>query len=201
MNTHYKIGIMGGTFNPIHNGHITLAQKAKEYLALDQVLFMPSGVSYMKHDVLSAEHRYRMTELAIEQYPEFQISDIEFKREGNTYTVDTLELLKEKNPDNHYYFIMGADSLYAIETWHEPGRLCQLCTIVCAVRDDYTLESIKKQAEHLKDLFQADIVLLPMERIDISSTDIRNACIAGKDVSALIPHIVGDYIERYHIYG
>lgn len=201
MNTHYKVGIMGGTFNPIHNGHIALAQKAKDYFALNQVLFIPSGVSYMKHDVLSAEHRYRMTELAIEQYPEFQISDIEYKREGNTYTVDTLQILKEMNPDYHYYFILGADSLFAIETWHQPERLCQLCTIVCAVRDDYTIESIKKQAEHLKVLYQADIVLLPMERIDISSTDIRNACIAGEDVSAFIPDAVVNYIERYHIYG
>lgn len=201
MSMHRKIGIMGGTFNPIHKGHIALALKARDYLELDEVIFLPSGVSYMKKNVLPAEHRYKMVELAIEEYPFFSISDIEIVRKGNTYTVETLSMLKEQHPQNQYYFIMGADSLYAMETWYKPDGICELCTIVCTVRDDCSYDALVKQADHLKDIYNADIVLLPMERIDISSTDIRNAVKAGNTISEYVPDSVADYIERYHIYG
>lgn len=201
MKTGTKTGIMGGTFNPIHNGHLKVALCAKEYLALDEVLFIPSGISYMKKDVLSATHRYKMTELATQDYPYFSVSDIEMTRQGNTYTYDTLKLLTQKYPEQHFYFIMGADSLYAMESWYKPELLCKLCTIVCAVRDDYTFSSLEQQALHLKEIFHADINLLPIERIDISSTQIRHAIQSGQSVREYVPEAVADYIERYHIYG
>ena len=137
MNLLNKVGIMGGTFNPIHNGHIALAQSAYKTLALDKVLFMPSGKSYMKNRVLDARQRIAMIDRAISPYPYFELSTIEVERAGNTYTSETLRLLNQQNPQIHYYFIMGADSLFHIETWKDPEIIFSLSTLVCAVRDEY----------------------------------------------------------------
>ena len=119
---------MGGTFNPIHNGHILLAQAAYEYCSLDKVLFMPSGVSYLKeqNDIVTAEHRLNMTCLAVDEFEYFACSDIEIKREGNTYTVDTLRELSFKNPNCEFYFIMGADSFMSFDSWKEPEEIVKL---------------------------------------------------------------------------
>ena len=112
-----KVGIMGGTFNPIHNGHLTLAQCAQKQIGLDKVLFMPSGISYMKKNVLDPQKRADMVHLAIKDNPDFELSLIEVQKSGNTYTCETLEILTSNNPDTQYYFIMGADSLFQIEQW------------------------------------------------------------------------------------
>ena len=137
-----KIGIMGGTFNPIHNGHIALAQKAYEDLKLDKVLFMPSGTSYLKQNVLSAKHRVEMVRRAILPYSYFELSLIEVNRAGNTYTYETLQQLKCENPNIEYYFIIGADSLFNIDGWKCPERLLKTCTILAAYRDGKTNTSI-----------------------------------------------------------
>ena len=110
-----KTGIMGGTFDPIHNGHILIARSAYEKVGLDKVLFMPSGNSYMKKNVLDVSKRVEMVRLAIADFPYFELSSIEAQRQGNTYTYDTLEQLTKQNPKDEYYFIMGADSLFSIE--------------------------------------------------------------------------------------
>lgn len=130
---------MGGTFNPIHNGHLAIAKKAREQFALDQVLFMPSGVPYMKdqREVLPIETRCAMTALAIKDLPGFELSEIEMSdvaQGKNTYTCDTLRKLKIADPEAAYYFILGADSLYAIEKWEKPALIFQNCTILAAVR-------------------------------------------------------------------
>lgn len=120
-----KIGIMGGTFNPIHIGHLIIAEKAREQFGLDHVLFMPSGMPYMKdcREVLPGKTRTKMTELAIQSNLFFAISTIEVEREGRTYTYETLEYLRTQNPDTEYYFILGADSLWKIEEWKHPERI------------------------------------------------------------------------------
>ena len=110
-----KIGIIGGTFDPIHNGHLYIARKAMEEFNLSKVLFIPTGVSYMKTDVSGAVHRYEMVRLAIKNYPAFEISDLEVFRGGNTYTCETIAELKKEYPDVKFYFIIGVDTLFMME--------------------------------------------------------------------------------------
>ena len=130
-----KIGIMGGTFNPIHYGHLILAERARESFSLDYVIFIPSGLSYMKDDVLDSNIRYQMTALAIKDNPNFKISAIETNRIGNSYTYETLEELSllEKEGST-FYFIIGEDSLFNIEQWKFPERIFQLAEIIVAKR-------------------------------------------------------------------
>lgn len=140
-----RVGIMGGTFNPIHYGHLRLALTAQEQILLDKVLFMPSGTSYMKSNVLETQKRVDMVALAIEEYPQFELSLIEAQKTGNTYTFETLQDLKKSDPDTQYFFIIGADSLFQLEQWRCPELIFDLTTLVCAVRDDYTIDSIRQK--------------------------------------------------------
>ena len=193
------VGIMGGTFNPIHNGHLILAQKAYEQLGLDKVLFMPSGNSYMKRNVLDSKERAHMVAIAISKHPAFELSLIEVQRSGNTYTFETLEILTASNPDTHYYFIMGADSLFQIESWNNPERIFALATLVCTVRDDYDMDAIKEKGKTLSNL-GADIVFLDIPKIAISSTDIRKRVQHNMPISEYVPLEVAEYIKEEHLY-
>ena len=146
-----KIGIMGGTFNPIHYGHLLLAESAREVFELDKVLFIPSGDSYMKDTsvIVDGETRLQMIELAIADNPYFEISRMELDRTGPTYTRDTLAALQKQNKGDSYFLIMGADSLLMLESWKDPEFILQNCTIVVAVRGTGTADKIEKIAGHL----------------------------------------------------
>ena len=120
-----KIGIMGGTFDPIHLGHLALAEKAFQFIPLDFVLFIPTGISYRKKDVTDAVHRKNMCELAIRNTPYFYLSEIEINKKGNTYTYETLQDLKRQYENSELFFIIGADSLFSIETWKCPDLIFQ----------------------------------------------------------------------------
>lgn len=194
-----KIGIMGGTFNPIHNGHLQLAMAAQEQVSLDQVLFMPSGNSYMKRNVLETQKRVDMVALAIAQYPNFELSLVEAQKSGNTYTCETLKYLTTSNPDVQYYFIIGADILFQIEQWRNPEQIYQLAVLVCAVRDDYDFDAIRKKGNLLRES-GADIIYLNMPKSDISSTDIRAKVKSSLPISKLVPPEVAHYIEQEHLY-
>lgn len=194
-----NVGIMGGTFNPIHNGHLALAQAAYEQICLDKILFMPSGISYLKNGVLDVRHRINMTSLAIKPYPYFELSLVEAEREGNTYTSDTLQLLNNHNPTINYYFIMGADSLFQIESWHEPQIIYSLCTLICAIRDDYDKRAIYEKGKQLKSL-GAKILYLDMPKIDISSTNIRQSVANMIPISNEVPYEVEQYILKEKLY-
>lgn len=197
-----RVGIMGGTFDPIHYGHLLLAESAIEQYQLDEILFIPSGNPWLKDSsqVLDKKTRVSMTGLAIEDNPNFALSTIEIDREGNSYSYETLEILREKNPTTCYYFILGADSLLDIEKWKHPDRLMKSCTLLTAVRDDCDMEALKKQIEYLKNTYQAVVEILPMKRMDISSTDIREKIRDGKSVRYLLPDSVREFIEKNHIY-
>lgn len=197
-----KIGIMGGTFNPVHYGHLLLAESAREVFELDQVFFMPSGDSYMKDasSILDGEIRMQMLKLAIEGNPFFETSRIELDRTGPTYTRDTLAQLQEQNKEDQYYFIMGADSLLMIESWKEPEFILQNCIIVAAVRGTGTAEKIEKIAGHLIYEYQADIRLLPARYIDISSSDIRDNIKKGTSIRYMLPEKVAEYIQENGLY-
>ena len=170
-----KVGIMGGTFNPIHNGHLILAESAREAFGLDEIIFMPSGNSYMKDasSILDKDTRAHMTELAIKDNPYFHLSRMELEREGPTYTCDTLAQLKAQDGKSRYFFIMGADNLFILEKWKNAAYILQNCVIAAAARGEEADGDIRREAGRLRDCYQADIRLLLQRRIDISSLEIR----------------------------
>ena len=198
-----KIGIMGGTFDPIHVGHLILGEKAYEQLGLDKVLFMPSGNPPHKRNRAgraSDEQRAAMVEMAIAGNPHFELSMIEMHEEGYSYTYRTLEMLKEQNPDTDYYFIIGADSLYNFSTWKEPARICQACTLVVATRDHTTLESLNQEMTFLSQQYQGCFICLDTMNIDISSNLIRQWLTEGKSLRYYVPDAVIQYIYENKIY-
>lgn len=197
-----KIGIMGGTFNPIHNGHLKLAGEAYGQIPLDEVLFMPSGRPYMKpeREVESAQVRAEMTKLAIRDIPYFTFSALEIGQQGNTYTYQTIERLREADPAAAYYFIVGADTLFQMPKWVFPERIFAGCTVAAAVRDDKTVDDIQAQAALLRKRYGADIILLQTSRMDISSSDIRRKAAAGESIAADVPKQVRLYIEERGLY-
>lgn len=197
-----KVGIMGGTFDPIHYGHLILAQNALDTFSLDEILFVPSGTPWLKEStkVLSKNKRVSMTGMAIEDNPDFALSTIEIDREGNSYSYETVEELKRMQPKTDFYFIMGADSLLEIERWKHPDRLMAECTLLVAVRDDCDREGLEKQIIYLTDKYQADIRILPANRIDISSTKIRRMIQEGKSVRYMLPDQVIRFIQKNHLY-
>lgn len=193
---------MGGTFDPIHYGHLILAQNALDTFSLDEILFVPSGTPWLKEStkVLSKNKRVSMTGMAIEDNPDFALSTIEIDREGNSYSYETVEELKRMQPKTDFYFIMGADSLLEIERWKHPDRLMAECTLLVAVRDDCDREGLEKQIIYLTDKYQADIRILPANRIDISSTKIRRMIREGKSVRYMLPDQVIRFIQKNHLY-
>lgn len=194
-----RIGIMGGTFNPIHNGHLLLARKAQEQVSLDKILFMPSGNSYMKRNVLETQKRVDMVALAIKNDPDFELSMIEAQKSGNTYTCETLKFLTESYPENQYYFIIGADILFQIEQWRNPELIFQTAVLVCAVRDDYDMDTIRKKGNILV-ASGAELIYLNMPKLDISSTDIRAKVKSSLPITDFVPPEVAYYIEQEHLY-
>lgn len=201
-----RIGIMGGTFNPVHIGHLMLAEDARDALDLDEVWFIPTGRSYMKEDAPSASHmptpeeRLEMTEKATADNPFFRCLDLEVKRPGKTYSYETLEELKRRFPQTEFFFILGADCLYSIEHWKEPGRIFDACAIVAAVRGDASMEEMQAQAGHLQKRFGAKIILLPFRNLQISSTQIRESVREGRSIRYMTPAQVADYIEQKGFY-
>lgn len=199
---HKKVGIMGGTFNPIHNGHLTLAYDALKSQNLDEILFIPSGVSWLKanQNVLPAGMRLEMTALAIEGNEKFTLSEIEIRRNGNSYSYETVLELKKEHPDTDYYFIMGADSVMSINQWVHPEILMEKCTLLAAVRDDCDKKKLKEHSEMLTQIYGARIILLPMTAMDISSTQIRTLRQHGQSIAHLVPAKVEQYILEHQLY-
>lgn len=222
-----RIGIMGGTFNPIHNGHLAIAERAREQFTLEKVLFMPSGVPYMKNqrEVLPIQTRCEMTALAVRDIPGFELSRLEVGdvRQGkNTYTCDTLQKLRCADPEAAYYFILGADSLYAMEKWKNPAQIFQNCTVLAAVRREETedeprhtsacvdggagedtkkqLGSLRGQAAYLREKYGAAVEILEFAGIDISSTQIRERVGRGESLQGLLPGAVEAYIWQNQLY-
>ena len=199
-----KIGILGGTFNPIHNGHLSIADLAYHALSLDEVMFIPTGISYLKAGtkVLDKEHRLRMTELAVADTSYFSCSDIEIRRDGNTYTKDTLIQLREQCEDSWFYFIGGSDTLFGIEKWYEPQTIFDNCSLVILNRDEYLYEQLEEKRQELISRFHADIYVINSQKIDISSTMIRNMFKDGNisDVEKLLPEKVFNYIVSNNLF-
>lgn len=197
-----RVGIMGGTFNPIHIGHLIIAEAAYEAYDLDEVLFVPSGVSYMKDqsEILDAKKRVHMTGLAIEDNPHFALSTIEIDRDGNSYSYETLETLRKQNPNTEYFFLVGSDTLFALETWKHPEILLPSCTILVAVRNGVPMEKMQEHAKYLEEKFGGSIQLLTTPNIEISATDIRNRIAANRNVKYFLTDSVLQFIEKNGLY-
>lgn len=198
-----KVGIMGGTFDPIHNAHLALGECARVSLALDEVWFMPAKDPYFKKkkNVTPAKLRAEMTSLAVCGRKGFEMSDFELLRDGETYTAETMEKLNELYPDVHFYFIIGSDSMYQIETWWRPEIIMKLATLVVAEREyPERQRSFMDQVEYLRVKFGADIRVLDFEESDISSTLIREMAANGEDISELVPREVALYIKDKGLY-
>lgn len=197
-----KVGIMGGTFNPIHLGHLMLAENAYDFCKLDEVWFIPSADPPHKigQPVLDYIHRSRMTELAIEEIPYFVKYDFEAQRSERSYTAETLRLLHKKYPDVEFYFIMGADSLFQLETWYEPEKVMSQAVLLVAVRDHHSHEEMERQIEYLKKKYHAQIRLMNMPGIDLSSNVIRQRAANHETIRFFVTESVRDYILHHNLY-
>jgi nicotinate-nucleotide adenylyltransferase len=197
-----KIGIMGGTFNPIHIGHLLMAQWAKEAADLDAILFIPAGNPYMKSGtgVLDGSLRLEMVRLSIEKEDSFFCSDIEIKRSGNTYTYETLQELKTLYPDAVLYFIVGADSLYSFERWVHPESILENCVLMAAARNGAKMDELDQKRVELMERFGGEIRLFDFPSIDISSTMVRERVAEGKSIRYLVTDQVSDFIAKQGLY-
>lgn len=202
-----KIGIMGGTFNPIHNSHVLLALQAKNLFGLDRVLFMPTQNPAYKtiQDNVSNQDRCEMVKLAIGSYDGLEFSDFEFQRTGLTYTSDTLELLCSENPDCRYYFIIGADSMAYFDEWHLPEVILRHSAILCAPRAKSDSTETFRSIERIRNKFTCDgfipeIHYLATPTMDISSSLIRDFVTCGISIDGLVSENVKNYIYEHGLY-
>lgn len=195
-----RLGVMGGTFDPLHWVHLTMAEEARTRFDLDRVLFIPAGQPPHKPDysVSSPEDRYAMVLLGTASNPAFEVSRIELEREGPSYSVDTLAELKAiHGPDTGIYFMIGADEALYLPNWYEAERLPDLARFLVAPRPGFDLGELKaKLPAYLYDA----IDFLPMTPVDISSTDIRSRAASGRTIKYLVPDIVESYIRKHDLY-
>ena len=198
----YRLGIMGGTFDPIHYGHLVTAEQAREALELDLVLFMPAGVPAFKQGkrVTDAEDRYAMTILATAANSAFDASRFEIDREGVTYTIDTLRALRAYYPDNvKLFFITGADAILDLATWHDAEGMAELATFIAATRPGYDIDQARARLANSGVAFDVRYIEIPA--LAISSTNIRERVSRGKSVRYLTSESVIGYIRKNGLYN
>ena len=197
-----KTGILGGTFDPIHNGHLAIAEEARAYLNLKEVIFLPAGQPWMKSDrpILPAKQRIEMLGLALQGKPYVKISTMEVEHKGPSYSVDTIAKLKAQSTvATDLYFIIGWDNLARITLWKDPAKLIQLCFLVAVPRPGYDRPDIKKLEAEIPGISRKTI-LMDKPRVDISATDIRNKVAQGLSISELVPEAVEKYIKENSLY-
>ncbi|GAA3942038.1 nicotinate-nucleotide adenylyltransferase [Pseudoclavibacter caeni] len=189
-----RLGVMGGTFDPIHNGHLVAASEAASAFDLDEVVFVPTGQPWMKADrrVTDADQRYLMTVIATASNPRFTVSRVDIDRPGPTYTIDTLRDLHRQRPDAELFFISGADAIAQILTWKDSEELWELAHFVAVSRPGHPLS--------LSGLPHEDVNLLEIPALAISSTDCRRRASRGQPVWYLVPDGVVQYINKYGLY-
>jgi nicotinate-nucleotide adenylyltransferase len=194
-----KVGVLGGTFDPVHIGHLIIAEAARDELGLDQVLFIPAGDPWRKarRDVTPAEHRLAMLRIGVEGDDRFAISDIELRRAGPTYTADTLAALAGERLDDAFWFIVGADAMADLPNWHEPQRIVAHAMIAVCPRDAPEIDATAASLPGL----QERMVTFAAPRIDVSSTMVRERLAAGRAVRYIVPHGVEAYIREHGLYA
>ena len=198
-----KIGIMGGTFDPIHIGHLLLGEFAYEDFGLHEIWFLPNGNPPHKETSDAEEdlrHRVEMVRLAISSVPYFRLNLHEADVNRHSYTYRTMQEFKSRYPENEVYFILGADSLFSIEQWKYFREIFPSCTILAAMRDDKDAEDMKAQIQYLNEKYGARIKLLQAPLVEISSTTIRERSARGLSVRYMVPDAVAEYIAGRHLY-
>lgn len=192
-----KIGIFGGSFNPIHNGHIYVAETVKKMLNLDKIIFLPTGIAPHKNNknFASKFHRYNMVKLAVEG--KFDISDIEIKKDKVCYAVETMYELKNLYVNDDLYYIIGADSLVNFMKWKEPLELFKMLHIVVVDRDETDTETV---AEEYRKKYGAKITLCHIDEYNVSSTEIRNLIKNNGTCIGMVPQKTFDYIKEHRLY-
>lgn len=203
MSKQNRVGIMGGTFDPIHYGHLVTAEAARIYFNLDEVIFTPAGNPPHKKNyvVTPAEHRYLMTALAINGNPFFKVSRVEVDRSGYTYTVDTLRYFANYfGKDVSLYFITGADAVLDILTWKDVDEVMNFCTFIAATRPGYPKAKLEQKLKEIKRLYNREVFPLEVTGMDISSTEIRRRVRKGLSIKYLLPESVELYIKKHNLY-
>lgn len=198
-----RIGIMGGTFDPIHIGHLILGEKAYEQFHLDKVWFMPSGNPPHKRERngrATDMQRKEMVRRAIAGNPHFELSLFEMNSEGFSYTYRTLEKLKELYTDTDFFFIIGADSLFDFDKWREPTRICAACTLIVAVRDNVSDEKLELVMKKMSDMYHGVFLKLETTNLDISSNQLRRWILKNQSIQYYVTDSVKDYICENRIY-
>ncbi|HOO56491.1 MAG TPA: nicotinate-nucleotide adenylyltransferase [bacterium] len=197
----FRVGIMGGTFNPIHYGHLLAAEQARCKFGMDRVIFVPAGDPPHKEgmDIAPREHRYLMTVLAVATNPHFRVSRFEIDRNRISYSIDTIryfiEHYKDRNPE--IFFITGLDAVMEILTWSEPDDILKLSTIIAATRPGYDVSQLENR---LGTDLMMNVRILRASALAISSTDIRNRVVNGLPIKYLLPESVEQYIENHRLY-
>ena len=195
-----RLGIMGGTFDPIHLGHLQIARAAMREARLDRVLFLPDGNPPHKQPGAAGEDRFTMVCLALENQQGFSASNMELLRVGSTYTVDTLVELRRRNPASHLFYIVGADTLFLFPTWKTAERVAQLCSLLVVPRPGCDLREIKEEQQQLAARYGLISALLLTQGPDISSSGIREAVARGQMIDTLVPSAVARYIKDKGLY-
>ncbi len=193
-----RVGVMGGTFDPVHHGHLVAASEVQSWFALDEVVFVPTGQPWQKDDrrVAPAEHRYLMTVIATASNPRFSVSRVDIDRAGPTYTIDTLRDLHRAMPGDELYFITGADALAQILTWRDHDEIFELAHFVGCTRPGHRLDQ-----SALQGLPEDRLALVEIPALAISSTDCRTRVAKGEPVWYLVPDGVVQYIAKHGLYG
>ncbi len=193
-----KIGIVGGTFDPIHKGHLMLGEYAYRECGLDEVWYMPNGTPpHKEHETLSFDtiERVAMTRLAIVDKSYYRLQSYEVEQQGIHYSYETMRHFKEIYPEHEFFFVIGADSLFHIERWVHPEIFLKTCVILAAFRDEKTSDEMKRQIQYLNEKYDADIRLLNTPQVDVSSSEIREKLADGKSVKEDLPELVWLYLE------
>ena len=191
-----KIGILGGTFDPIHNAHLLLGEAAREQFYLDRIIYIPNNLAHLqtRTELTPGEVRYQMVKMAISENPFFTCSRLEIDKPEGTYTYNTIQDLKLMYPGDELFLILGGDSIIGLDTWYKASELMQSCVILAAVRAEDDLPALDRKRRELAARFGADIRIMTFNRIDISSTEIRQRIKMGRSVRYLLPDECIEYI-------
>lgn len=196
------IGVLGGTFDPIHSGHLIIAEEARLRLKLARVLFVPARQQWLKtdRDIAPVAHRVEMVKLAIATNPHFEISTVDIDRPGPSYSVETVAILQQRmGAEAKIFFLVGWDSLVELPQWKEPGRLIQLCKLVAVTRPGFSPPDLKALELSVPGVTQS-VVWLDIAPVDISSSDIRERVAQGLSIQGLVPEGVESYIKEHELY-
>ncbi|MEG1802442.1 MAG: nicotinate-nucleotide adenylyltransferase [Lachnospiraceae bacterium] len=197
-----RIGMMGGTFDPIHNGHLLIAENARVQYRLDRVFFIPAGAPphKLKKGILPGDIRYEMIRLAIHQNPGFELSTYELDRDCISYSYETVTHFQDCYPNDQLYFILGADSLKDMEKWKYPKEIFSRCIVLAAVRDQFEKEELENFSAKLNCQFSSDIRTIQTPLFQVSSGEIRTRIKQGASIRYLVPDEVDRYIQHNHLY-